>query len=307
MTKSTTRAAAVADAESASEPEGAPAGDAGRPRGAEVVLDGVTHHYPLHHELDHGWLSWMIRRVSPAARARHEAEAAKGSSLQVLDDVALTIPPGQFVTVVGQSGCGKSTILRLLAGLEAPTRGSVVVDGERIARPAPERAMAFQDATLLPWRTVRDNVALGPQARGRLAIDQRRIDAALEIVGLREFAGAYPSTLSGGMAQRAALARALVNRPRLFLLDEPFGKLDALTRLGLQDEFARLWSSQGFTAILVTHDVDEALRLAERVVVLSERPAHVVADLEVPRALAAAPASADYQDLKARILSLLGR
>ncbi|SHI94636.1 NitT/TauT family transport system ATP-binding protein [Actinomyces denticolens] len=307
MTKSTTRAAAVADAESASEPEGAPAGDAGRPRGAEVVLDGVTHRYPLHHELDHGWLSWMIRRVSPAARARHEAEAAKGSSLQVLDDVALTIPPGQFVAVVGQSGCGKSTILRLLAGLEAPTRGSVVVDGERIARPAPERAMAFQDATLLPWRTVRDNVALGPQARGRLAIDQRRIDAALEIVGLREFAGAYPSTLSGGMAQRAALARALVNRPRLFLLDEPFGKLDALTRLGLQDEFAHLWSSQGFTAILVTHDVDEALRLAERVVVLSERPAHVVADLEVPRALAAAPASADYQDLKARILSLLGR
>lgn len=307
MTKSTTRAAAVADAESASEPEGAPAGDAGRPRGAEVVLDGVTHRYPLHHELDHGWLSWMIRRVSPAAHARHEAEDAKGSSLQVLDDVALTIPPGQFVAVVGQSGCGKSTILRLLAGLEAPTRGSVVVDGERIARPAPERAMAFQDATLLPWRTVRDNVALGPQARGRLAIDQRRIDAALEIVGLREFAGAYPSTLSGGMAQRAALARALVNRPRLFLLDEPFGKLDALTRLGLQDEFARLWSSQGFTAILVTHDVDEALRLAERVVVLSERPAHVVADLEVPRALAAAPASADYQDLKARILSLLGR
>ena len=300
MTKNATSAPAAPD-------PGSTTSTAERPRGAEVALTGVTHRYPLHHELDHGWVPWAIRQVSPAARARYEAEAAKGSSLHVLDDVTLTIPPGQFVAVVGQSGCGKSTILRLLAGLETPSQGSVVVDGERITRPAPERAMAFQDATLLPWRTVRDNVALGPQARGRLAIDQRRIDAALEIVGLRDFAGAYPSTLSGGMAQRAALARALVNRPRLFLLDEPFGKLDALTRLGLQDEFARLWSSQAFTAILVTHDVDEALRLAERVVVVSERPAHVVADLEVPAALADAPASTEYQDLKARILALLGR
>lgn len=282
-------------------------GPTGAARGAAVALSGVTHRYPLPHDLDHGWVQFALRLLSPAARARHDAERAKAASLRVLDGIDLRVSPGEFIALVGQSGCGKSTVLRLLAGLEAPSRGEILVDGEPVAGPAPERALVFQDATLLPWRTVRDNVALGPQARGRLQVDRRRITAALELVGLRDFADAYPATLSGGMAQRAALARALVNRPRLLLLDEPFGKLDALTRLGLQDEFARLWSSQAFTAILVTHDVDEALRLAERVVVLSERPAHVVADLEVPAALADAPASTEYQDLKARILALLGR
>ena len=173
--------------------------------------------------------------------------------------------------------------------------------------PEPERALAFQDATLLPWRTVRENVALGPQARKRLTVDERRITAALQIVGLRDFADAYPSTLSGGMAQRAALARALVNRPRLFLLDEPFGKLDALTRLTLQDEVGRLWISQRFTAVLVTHDVDEALRLSGRIIVLSERPAHVVADIEVPDGVGQDQASSTFQDLRTRILHLLGR
>ncbi len=215
--------------------------------------------------------------------------------------------PGEFIALVGQSGCGKSTVLRLLAGLEAPSRGEILVDGEPVAGPAPERALVFQDATLLPWRTVRDNVALGPQARGRLQVDRRRITAALELVGLRDFADAYPATLSGGMAQRAALARALVNRPRLLLLDEPFGKLDALTRLTLQDEIRRLWLSQGFTAVLVTHDVDEALRLSGRVVVLSERPARVVEDIAVPDGVGADEAGEDFQALRRRILGLLGR
>lgn len=276
-------------------------------RGAEVHLERIFHRFPLHHELDRGWVPWAIRQVSPAARARYAAELAKADFLEVLDGIDLRIPAGQFVALVGQSGCGKSTILRLLAGLEAPSQGRVVVDEQKVDGPAPERAMAFQDATLLPWRTVRDNVALGPQARGRLKVDQRRIDAALQIVGLRDFADAYPSTLSGGMAQRAALARALVNRPRLFLLDEPFGKLDALTRLGLQDEFARLRSSQAFTAVLVTHDVDEALRLAQRVIVLSERPAHVVADIDVPQDVGADSSLGEYQALKKQILGLLGR
>jgi len=248
-----------------------------------------------------------MRMVSPAARARHEAEAAKSSELQVLDAIDLAIAPGEFVALVGQSGCGKSTILRLLAGLEAPGSGVVEVDEQPVTGPEPERALAFQDATLLPWRTVRENVGLGPQARGRLAADERRITAALEIVGLRDFAEAYPATLSGGMAQRASLARALVNRPRLFLLDEPFGKLDALTRLTLQEEIRRLWLSQQFTALLVTHDVDEALRLSGRVVVLSERPAHVVEDIAVPQDAGRDPASSRFQDLRRRILHLLGR
>lgn len=285
----------------------APSSSARAPRGAHVRLDGVSHHYPLSRDLDHGWVPSLVRLVSPAARARHEAEAAKPSELAVLDGINLDITPGEFVALVGQSGCGKSTILRLLAGLERPSAGRVDVDGRPVTAPEPERALAFQDATLLPWRTVRENVALGPQARKRLTVDERRITAALQIVGLRDFADAYPSTLSGGMAQRVALARALVNRPRLFLLDEPFGKLDALTRLTLQDEVGRLWISQRFTAVLVTHDVDEALRLSGRIIVLSERPAHVVADIEVPDGVGQDQASSTFQDLRTRILHLLGR
>ena len=285
----------------------APSSSARAPRGAHVRLDGVSHHYPLSRDLDHGWVPSLVRLVSPAARARHEAEAAKPSELAVLDGINLDIAPGEFVALVGQSGCGKSTILRLRAGLERPSAGRVDVDGRPVTAPEPERALAFQDATLLLWRTVRENVALGPQARKRLTVDERRITAALQIVGLRDFADAYPSTLSGGMAQRVALARALVNRPRLFLLDEPFGKLDALTRLTLQDEVGRLWISQRFTAVLVTHDVDEALRLSGRIIVLSERPAHVVADIEVPDGVGQDQASSTFQDLRTRILHLLGR
>lgn len=239
------------------------------PRGAQVELTGVSHSYPLSHDLEHGWLHLLLRQVSPAARARYDAETAKPNQLPVLDDIDLTVAPGDFVSLVGPSGCGKSTILRLLAGLEQPVEGHVTVDSKQVNGPSPLRALAFQDATLLPWRTVRDNVALGPEARNRRERDQRRVEAALQIVGLRDFAEAYPATLSGGMAQRASLARALVNRPRLFLLDEPLGKLDALTRLQLQDEILKLWESQRFTAVLVTHDVDEALRLSNRVVVLS--------------------------------------
>ena len=268
------------------------------PRGAQVDLAGVSHSYPLSHDLEHGWLHLLLRRFSPAARARYEAEAAKPDQLAVLNDIDLTVAPGEFVSLVGPSGCGKSTILRLLAGLEQPVKGSVTVDSTQVTGPSPLRALAFQDATLLPWRTVRDNVALGPEARGRMERDRRRVEAALQIVGLRDFADSYPSTLSGGMA------RALVNRPRLFLLDEPLGKLDALTRLQLQDEILRLWESQRFTAVLVTHDVDEALRLSNRVVVLSERPARVVADIEVPEH---DESSDEVRELRRRILSLLGR
>ncbi len=220
--------------------------------GAQIDIQGVSH--------------WFGSRQSP---------------LQVLDGVDLKVAPGEFVALLGPSGCGKSTLLRLVAGLETATRGAITQDGTAITRPDPSRIVVFQDPTLYPWRTVRDNVALGLQARGVLGKERHRVDAALARVGLSEFADAFPHQLSGGMAQRVALARALVNDPRLLVLDEPLGKLDSLTRLAMQSELVELWQRAGFSALLVTHDVEEALFLAQRVIVFSPRPAKIVAELHV--------------------------
>lgn len=206
-----------------------------------------------------------------------------GRDLQVLDNVSIVIEPGEFIALLGPSGCGKSTLLRLAAGLETPTTGRVLEDGRPITAPDPDRILVFQDATLFPWRTVRDNVAIGLEARGLIRELEYRIDEVLKLVKLEGFADVYPHQLSGGMAQRAALARALVNDPKLLLLDEPFGKLDSLTRLRMQNELLELWKSAGFTALLVTHDVEEALLLADRVIVLSDRPASIVAEVRVDR------------------------
>ena len=206
-----------------------------------------------------------------------------GEPLPVLDSIDLSVAAGEFVAVLGPSGCGKSTLLRLVAGLDRPSTGSMTGDGEEIVSPDPSRILVFQDPTLFPWMTVWGNVAVGLDARGVLARHRGRVDETIALVDLTAFERAYPHQLSGGMAQRAALARALVNDPALMLLDEPLGKLDSLTRLTLQAELVSLWRKKGFTAILVTHDVEEALQLASRVVVLSERPAHVKAEFKVSR------------------------
>jgi ABC-type nitrate/sulfonate/bicarbonate transport system ATPase subunit len=206
-----------------------------------------------------------------------------GSKLAVLENIDLTVSSGEFVALLGPSGCGKSTLLRLVSGLETPSKGSIVADGAPIERPDPSRILVFQDPTLFPWATVWKNVATGLDARGTLKQDQGRVDEALNLVDLAAFKSAYPHQLSGGMAQRASLARALVNDPALLLLDEPLGKLDSLTRLTLQDELLALWRKAGFTALLVTHDVEEALLLAGRVIVFSERPARVKAEFVVDK------------------------
>jgi len=205
----------------------------------------------------------------------------QNGALQVLDDVSIDVAPGEFVALLGPSGCGKSTLLRLVAGLEPATAGRITQDGEPITRPDPSRIVVFQDPTLFPWRSVWDNVALGLQARGLLKSHRARVDDALRLVGLTDFARSFPHQLSGGMAQRVALARALVNDPQLLVLDEPLGKLDSLTRLAMQSELVQLWQRAGFSALLVTHDVEEALFLANRVIVLSDRPARVTAELVV--------------------------
>ncbi|MEM5432188.1 ABC transporter ATP-binding protein [Cupriavidus oxalaticus] len=201
--------------------------------------------------------------------------------LQVLDDVDLSVAPGEFVALLGPSGCGKSTLLRLVAGLDQPASGAILQDGTPITEPDPSRIVVFQDPTLYPWRRVWDNVALGLQAQGILAQQRHRVDDALRRVGLDSFARAFPHQLSGGMAQRVALARALVNDPRLLVLDEPLGKLDSLTRLAMQSDLVELWRRSRFSALLVTHDVEEALFLAQRVIVFSQRPARIAAELRV--------------------------
>jgi ABC-type nitrate/sulfonate/bicarbonate transport system ATPase subunit len=244
-------------------------------------------------------LSIDIRGVS------HHFDLA-GSKLPVLEAIDLSVAPGEFVALLGPSGCGKSTLLRLVAGLEAPSKGSILADGAPIERPDPSRILVFQDPTLFPWATVWKNVATGLDARGVLKQHRQRVDDALNLVDLAAFRNAYPHQLSGGMAQRASLARALVNDPALLLLDEPLGKLDSLTRLTLQDELVALWRRAGFTALLVTHDVEEALLLAGRIIVFSDRPARIKAEFAVDKTYPRHRDDVEIVALRREILATLG-
>ncbi|MDR2112268.1 MAG: ABC transporter ATP-binding protein [Candidatus Accumulibacter sp.] len=226
--------------------------------------------------------------------------------LSVLESIDLDIAPGEFVALLGPSGCGKSTLLRLVAGLETASSGTLTQDGAPIVRPDPSRIVVFQDPTLFPWRTVWDNVALGLEAQGILKREKARVDEALQKVDLASFAHSYPHQLSGGMAQRAALARALVNQPKLLILDEPLGKLDSLTRLEMQGELLSLWQKNGFSVLLVTHDIEEALFLAQRVVIFSPRPARIVSEFPVDRPYPRHRGDAALADLRHEVLDCLG-
>jgi len=229
-----------------------------------------------------------------------------GERLPVLDSISLHIARGEFVALLGPSGCGKSTLLRLVAGLGMPSTGRLLVDDRVIEGPDPTRVVVFQDPTLYPWRTVRSNVALGLETRGLLRTHARRIDEALQLVGLAGFDNAYPHQLSGGMAQRTALARALVNDPKLLILDEPLGQLDALTRLAMQSELVSHWERSRFTTLLVTHDVEEALFLAGRVILLSERPAHIKAEIVNPLSYPRHRGDPHLAELRRKVFAHLG-
>ncbi len=231
----------------------------------------------------------------------------EGNELAVLENINLQVGSGEFVALLGPSGCGKSTLLRLLAGLEHPASGVLAEEGNAILAPHPSRVVVFQDPTLYPWRTVYGNVGLGLQIRGESKqATHTRISAMLDRVGLKEFARAWPHQLSGGMAQRAALARALINHPRLLILDEPLGKLDSLTRLRMQQEIVDLWQEQRFTTLMVTHDVEEALIMANRVVVFSVRPARVLDVIEVNQPYPRHRDNPELVALRSRILARLG-
>jgi sulfonate transport system ATP-binding protein len=208
------------------------------------------------------------------------------SALVVLDDVTLHVRPGEFVSVLGTSGCGKSTLLRLIAGLDAGYSGAIMMGGERVSDTSLERGIVFQDHRLFPWLTAEQNI-LAALRNAPLSLREKRKAVAehIALVGLTGFETAYPHQLSGGMAQRVAIARGLVNRPRVLLLDEPFGALDALTRSRLQQELLRIWERERITMILVTHDVDEAIYLGDRVVTMAPRPGRIrrIVDVALPR------------------------
>jgi sulfonate transport system ATP-binding protein len=208
--------------------------------------------------------------------------------LEALTDLDLIIPAGDFVTIIGQSGCGKTTLLRLIAGLDHPSEGQIKVGGKLVQGTGWDRGMIFQEPRLFPWATVAHNVDLGLPDRGQdQQADQDRVMALLRLVGLEDFATAYPGELSGGMAQRVALARALAGSPKVLLLDEPLGALDAVTRMRMQNELLRIWQTRALTMVAVTHDLDEAILLSTQIVVLSERPGTVrrviPVDLPYPR------------------------
>lgn len=207
-----------------------------------------------------------------------------GKQVPILDEIDLSIAPGEFFCIVGGSGCGKSTLLKMIAGLETPDSGAISLNGNVVRKPGLDRGMVFQEHRLLPWLTVEQNVDFG--LRESVKTGRKQIVAEhIRLVGLEGFEAAYPAQLSGGMAQRAGLARALVNRPEVLLLDEPFGALDALTRLQMQTEILRIWEAEQTTMILVTHDIDEAIYLGDRVAVLGDKPGRVrkVYDVDLPR------------------------
>lgn len=207
-------------------------------------------------------------------------------TLQVLSDVNLQIEQGEFAAIVGPSGCGKSTVLRMVAGLETSDTGTVLANGQVVREPSPDRMMIFQEHALFPWSTVEENVGLGLELAGVSKQERRRrVNEILNKVGLEGFNLYYPNQLSGGMRQRVSIARALVMDPDVLLLDEPYGALDAMTRLTMQNELLKLWQGSGKTMLLITHDIDEAIYLADRIIVMSARPGRVVQtfDLHIPR------------------------
>jgi ABC-type nitrate/sulfonate/bicarbonate transport system ATPase subunit len=224
---------------------------------------------------------------------------------QALDNVSLSVAAGELVSLVGPSGCGKSTLLRLTAGLDHPNSGELSVGSEKIIGPSAERGLVFQDPNLFPWLTVRKNIESGLVARGKLQEKRHEVDEFMRLVGLESFANAYPHHLSGGMAQRVALARALINHPKVLLLDEPLGALDAFTRMRMQDEVLRLWQARGTTMVLVTHDIDEAIYMSDRIVIMTPRPGRIERTIDVSLERPRQRNSTEFLSLRGDILELL--
>jgi NitT/TauT family transport system ATP-binding protein len=238
----------------------------------------------------------------------HVSNAGKTypGGIEALRGANLTIAEGEFVCLIGASGCGKSTLLRMIAGFETVTTGQITIRGQAITGPGPDRGMVFQDYGLFPWLTIRRNIAFGPIARGKpKAQAMATADRFVTMMGLDRFANSYPHQLSGGMKQRVAIGRVLANDAQMALMDEPFGALDAMTRERLQDELLSIWRATGLSVVFVTHSLEEAIFLADRVVVMSPGPGRIVAEetitLQRPRDVS----SPEFNDIRRHLASLL--
>jgi ABC-type nitrate/sulfonate/bicarbonate transport system ATPase subunit len=230
---------------------------------------------------------------------------ADGGVVLALESMSLTIEAGEMVALIGPSGCGKSTLLRLIAGLDPPSAGELRLGVEPIDGPGAERGLMFQNPNLFPWLSIRRNIQSGLVARGVLRQRGHEVEEIMRLVGLEDFANVYPHQLSGGMAQRAALARALVNHPRVLLLDEPLGALDQFTRMRMQDEVLRIWQARGTTMILVTHDIDEAIYMCDRIAIMTPRPGRIERIIDVDLQRPRQRTSPAFLELRAAILDML--
>ena len=245
--------------------------------------------------------SLRVREVSKSFPAPDNPLARR----LALDAVSLSLAVGELVSLIGPSGCGKSTLLRLIAGLDSPDSGELLIGSDPIKSPSAERGLVFQDPNLFPWLTVSRNIEAGLVARRVLQEQRHEVKEFMRLVGLEAFGNAYPHHLSGGMAQRVALARALINHPKVLLLDEPLGALDAFTRMRMQDEVIRLWQARRTTMLLVTHDIDEAIYMSDRIVIMTPSPGQIertiVVSLDRPRHRS----SPEFFRLRGDILELL--
>ncbi len=233
------------------------------------------------------------------------AKVEKDEITHALSSISLEMKSGEFISLVGTSGCGKSTILRLIAGLITPTVGTLSVNDKEITGPAPDRGMVFQRPTLFPWLTVEKNIGFSLKMQNKLKGNEQRVDHMLDLIGLKNFKDDYPGQLSGGMAQRVALVRTLINEPPILLLDEPLGALDAFTRMNMQDEILSAWRGRNQLAVMVTHDVDEAIYMGTRVIVMEPSPGRIKADIPIKLDYPRNRSSAQFIEYRNQILEML--
>ena len=233
------------------------------------------------------------------------AKVEKEGITNALGNIDLTMHDGEFISLVGTSGCGKSTILRLIAGLIPPTMGTLMVNGEEITGPDPSRGMVFQKPTLFPWLTVEKNISFSLRMQNKFKGNEEEVERMLKVIGLEEFRADYPGELSGGMAQRVALVRTLINHPKILLLDEPLGALDAFTRMNMQDEILDIWKKRKQLVVMVTHDVDEAIYMGTRVIAMEANPGQIKADIPIELPYPRDRSSAEFVGYRNQILGLL--